>query len=623
MGGKSDDTQTVTQVQKLPPQISSALDFLVSSSMGLAGQYGVGRGGVRTTGEQLTGQPGGVTPFFSGGNNDHRQAASRSYGGYGGSLVATGGGFMPAPRYETSRGGFYPHQRKIAGEIPEPSADPNGFNFGGLNIGGASPLVNGVFTSNPIFNFGPEPKSIVPELSEDTIAALGMLRGAYQDNPAVAELERTVNGDYSNPYTGTAVAGRNYTSAMNPNANLVNRYGGAGNRFGGMTAETSINPHAGTSNRFASTSNRFADDRNQYAGMRNTRNAMNQYAGMRNEVADTLNPMLGTNNLDALTEAISHAARKSVADRFAESGRSGSGNEGLALGETVTRELAPYVFSANESDLQRRFNAGESLVNRMNNAEESRLARLNSAGENAVDRSFGSEENRIARLTGVSESRLDRMTGSEQERIRNIIGAEENRLGRLDSAGEALVGRQFAANRDRINNLISTEESRLGRQLVTEEDRLGRIYAAGETATNRAFGSEEDRLAREFAAQESALARGFSGYEAERARQLAAIAPLLNLPVQQAQNYLNAGSIIEGYNREKALEPFQLASMVQNPLVAAIGGSPISSTTSQPLNRNLGSSALGGALAGQSLATAMGATGPLGAIAGGILGLLG
>jgi hypothetical protein len=647
MGGKSDDTQTVTQVQKLPPQISSALDFLVGSTMGLANQYGVGRNGINTSGGQLGGMPGGVNAFnFDGGVQQQADPVS--------TLPPVRS--LPIAPNTPVMSGF---RQPIRGNIAEGFDDPfipsqysplSGGKSGGGMGGGFSGFLPGLGRG--------QAQSIVPDLSQDTLSGLAALRGAYDNNPGVAELNRTVNGEYTNPYGDqTATVGVNtaagLTNNVNPMNNQVyrNNLAALGNTFANQTAATALNPYAdvsnnnvGAMNNYAGFANDAAQGVNNAAALRNAAQTMNQYAGLSNNVAGVLNPLLGSNDLSGLTDAISHAARKSVADRFAESGRAGSGNEGISLGETVTRQLAPYVFQANESDLQRRFNAGESLVNRLNNAEESRLSRLNSAGENAVDRVFGAEESRIARMTGVDESRLDRMTAAERDRINNLIAADENRIGRdfaaeesrisrLNAAGEALRGREFTANQDRINNEIAAEEGRINRQVASEQDYLSRLQDAREAATQRAFGSEESRLgrmnnamesqlARELAAQESALARGFSSYEAERARQLAAVQPLLNLPIQNAQNLLNAGQIVDEFNQRKAMEPFQLMSMIQNPLVAAIGGAPISSTTSQPLNRNVGAGIIGGGATGLGLGALTAAKGATGLAAlGGPLGI--
>ena len=112
MGGKSDDTQTVTQKQELPPQINNLLTLLTSEVTGLANAS----------------RPGYMT------------------GGGTGYYPSTGGGVM---------GGF-------------PSAGPFP-NFSGGGGGGAP---------------GSLP-SLVPDLSQDTLQGLEMLRGQFRTTPAL------------------------------------------------------------------------------------------------------------------------------------------------------------------------------------------------------------------------------------------------------------------------------------------------------------------------------------------------------------------------------------------------------------------------------------------------------
>lgn len=71
------------------------------------------------------------------------------------------------------------------------------------------------------------------------------------------------------------------------------------------------------------------------------------------------NPFSGQTNLSGVTDAITQAATKAVGDRFSQAGRTGSPGEGLALGNEVARQLAPYAFGANESALTRGFNSYE------------------------------------------------------------------------------------------------------------------------------------------------------------------------------------------------------------------------------------------------------------------------
>lgn len=115
--------------------------------------------------------------------------------------------------------------------------------------------------------------------------------------------------------------------------------------------------------------------------------------------------------------------------------------------------------------------------------------------------------------------------------------------------------------------------------------------------------------------------------------QQSALNSLLGLDQQRAQNMLNAGSILEQQQREKMLEPFTLFNLRTDPLIRALGGAPTTTTTTQPVNRNVGAGILGGVATGAGLgmlgaaegATGLAALGPWGIplmIGGGLLGAL-
>jgi hypothetical protein len=201
----------------------------------------------------------------------------------------------------------------------------------------------------------------------------------------------------------------------------------------------------------------------------------------------------------------------------------------------------------------------------------------------------GEVADRLAPIAfGARESQLNRQTGAEENRINRMTGATENRIGRI-----------FGSNNDMINRAYNAQENRLGRQFSSEESYLQRLQ-------------DLNRL-------------GFSGYEAERARQQGMLPQLFGMQGQDAQNYLNAGSVIEDYQRNRALEPYQRLNLLSGPIGTAISGAPVTTTQTQPLNRNGLAAGLGGALGGAQLGsmfTKAGATvNPLWGLGGGLLGL--
>lgn len=123
-----------------------------------------------------------------------------------------------------------------------------------------------------------------------------------------------------------------------------------------------------------------------------------------------INPFMGSNDLSGITDSITDAATRAVADRFSMAGRSGSPAEGITLGKTVARELAPFAFGARESQLGREFAAGESLLDRRLGAA---LPLMNLQRQSALDMlSAGSILDDQARRAALEPfMRLDMLTG--------------------------------------------------------------------------------------------------------------------------------------------------------------------------------------------------------------------
>ena len=349
---------------------------------------------------------------------------------------------------------------------------------------------------------------------------------------------------------------------------------------------TGLNSFAGLSNQSSRMNNGAAGLFNNYSSGVNTATGLNPYAnvansqmGANNQYADLLNDQVGESDLSGVTDSITQAATQAVGDRFSQAGRGGSNGEGFNLAGEVARKIAPYEFSANEAQLARNFTGGENRINRMVGAEESRLGRDFAGGENQANRLFSAGADQLGRQFGANENRIDRMTG----------------------AGADQINRMFGANESQINRMTGADESQIA----------------------RLFGAGESQLSRLFAGNESALGRGFSGYEAERGRQQSILPMLFSAQGQNIQNMLGAGQMIEGHQRDQAMDPFTRLQMLMGPFSAAMGGSPMNSSTSKPLSRSVAGSILGGGLGGAQLASMMGFGGPMGGILGGLLGLFG
>ena len=126
------------------------------------------------------------------------------------------------------------------------------------------------------------------------------------------------------------------------------------------------------------------------------------------------------------------------------------------------------------------------------------------------------------------------------------------------------------------NNLSGVTDAITAAATQAVGDRFSQAGRSGSPAEAMTLGKT---VARElapyaFGANESALGRGFSGYENERARQAAAIPQVFNMRGQEAENYLNVGGLLEGHERQQALEPFERIGLTLDPLKLAILGAP-------------------------------------------------
>ena len=210
--------------------------------------------------------------------------------------------------------------------------------------------------------------SLVPQLSGDTYQGLEMLRNAT--GGAGGELAAaTAGGEFlnSNPFTSAVdVAG--------------------GNRFTGAAQTAGFNP---TGN--------FRSDSEFETG------------------------------IDGVIDNITTASTKAVGDRFSQAGRTGGPGEGLALGDSVARALAPFAFGAYESQANRAQGAQEAQLGRAYGGFESEANRLLAAQESAIGRGFNSDEAQFARQLQAETDAADRgFTGFESER-----GRQDDSIGNL------------------------------------------------------------------------------------------------------------------------------------------------------------------------------------------------
>jgi len=116
--------------------------------------------------------------------------------------------------------------------------------------------------------------------------------------------------------------------------------------------------------------------------------------------------------------------------------------------------------------------------------------------------------------------------------------------------------------------------------------------------------------------------RGYNAYQAERGQQVPAAIQLDALRRQDVQDFLRSGQLIDQQQQQKLLEPFTRLQYLSGPLASAISGAPMTTTTTQPTNRNVGAGILGGAATGLGLGSLTAGSGATGLAAlGGPLGI--
>lgn len=165
-------------------------------------------------------------------------------------------------------------------------------------------------------------------------------------------------------------------------------------------------------------------------------------------------------------------------------------------------------------------------------------------------------------------------------------------------------------------------------QALSNSSRAGRF---GSGAMNTALSSANAALANSLSNTAGNLA--FQNYESERARQEAAAAraPQMALADYADINQLmQAGQSEESYQQAALQDAINRFNYYQNlpqdqlrQYMSYVFGSPQGSVTTTPVFRNVGGSVLGGGLTGASIGSAIPGIGTgIGAIAGGLLGLL-
>lgn len=379
------------------------------------------------------------------------------------------------------------------------------------------------------------------------------------------------------------------------------------------------------------------------------------------------NPMLQ----QQLDSAISGAVDKATS-QYATAGRLGSNAFGSALGAGITNAAAPIIAQNLQQDRANRLAAAQAL----GNVSSDDLSREANLGQNIVGAGQTNLSNQVDATRALSAA-FGQNLGQNTDIATNLISANQADLARQLQASDSLARNQITtsqANADleqqdlarqlqAINQLAANQQTDAGRQAdllntlsgrqidasranadIAAQDLARQLSAEQALATNQLGLSEANAnlaaqdLARQLQAANTLAGNQLSASQASAAAQLDAASRLPSLltadqsristlqdlgALQQAPAQAAIDAQIQRINAQNAADQNRI-----NALLAASGmgqGMFGSTTTQTGGGPSALSSGLGGALAGASLANTLniaGLTPSMGAIGGGLLGLL-
>ena len=327
-----------------------------------------------------------------------------------------------------------------------------------------------------------------------------------------------------------------------------------------------------------------------------------------------------------LDSAISGAVDKATS-QYALGGRLGSDSFAGALGAGISNAAAPILAQNLQQDRANRLAAAQAL----GNVSSDDLSREATLGQNIVGAGQTNLANQVDATRALSAA-FGQNLGQNTDIASNLISANQADLARQLGASEALARNQITTSQANAD----LEQQDLARQLQA----ISQLASNELTASDRNAALEQSDLARQADLLNTLSGRQLSASQASAAAQLDAANRLPGLlaaeqsrigtlqdlgAMQQAPAQAAIDAQIQRINAQNVADQNRINCVLS---ASGMGQGMFGTTTTQTGGGPSGlQSGLGGALAGASLVNTLGPMGlgltpAMGAVGGGILGLL-
>ncbi len=327
-----------------------------------------------------------------------------------------------------------------------------------------------------------------------------------------------------------------------------------------------------------------------------------------------------------LDSAISGAVDKATS-QYALGGRLGSDSFAGALGAGITNAAAPILAQNLQQDRANRLAAAQAL----GNVSSDDLSRAATLGQNIVGAGQTNLANQVDATRALSAA-FGQNLGQNTDIASNLISANQADLARQLGASEALARNQITTSQANAD----LEQQDLARQLQA----ISQLASNELTASDRNAALEQSDLARQADLLNTLSGRQLSASQANAAAQIDAANRLPGLlaaeqsrigtlqdlgALQQAPAQAAIDAQIQRINAQNIADQNRINALLS---ASGMGQGMFGTTTTQTGGGPSGlQSGLGGALAGASIINTLGPMGlgltpAMGAIGGGLLGLL-
>ena len=204
-------------------------------------------------------------------------------------------------------------------------------------------------------------------------------------------------------------------------------------------------------------------------------------------------------------------------------------SQDIGIHANADESAGQRLFASGQSDLDRRFQAGESQAGRQLSASQQDIALRASSAESAQQRIFGAGQNERGMQFQAGESAASRSLAASQMENQIRANAAESATQRTFGAGQSDLDRRFSAGQNDASRGFSAWQTTEGLRANSAESALGREFTAGqndasvrananEAAQQRLFSADQGQRDRQFNEQQASVARNWQGSQAELQR---------------------------------------------------------------------------------------------------------